>query len=104
MQQRLSGLDAAFWWADTHSCPMHIGALGMRSARGPGFSFDAVRDLIVSRLPELPVLRYRVVGARHGLDRPWLIDDDTSTSTTTCGASRCPPRAGGTNSRNWSAG
>lgn len=78
MQQRLSGLDAAFWWADTHSCPMHIGALGMCDPHGAaGFSFDAVRDLIVSRLPELPVLRYRVVGARHGLDRPWLIDDDT---------------------------
>ena len=60
MQQRLSGLDAAFWWADTHSCPMHIGALGMCDPHGaPGFSFDAVRDLIVSRLPELPVLRYR---------------------------------------------
>jgi len=74
--QRLSGLDAAFWWADTHSCPMHVGALGLCDPTGvPGFDFDAVRDLLLSRLPELPILRCRVAGARHGLDRPWLVED-----------------------------
>lgn len=74
--RRLSGLDAAFWWADTQSCPMHIGALGICDPTGvPGFSFDAVRKLMVSRLPELPILRHRIAGARHGLDRPWLVED-----------------------------
>ncbi|BBY64117.1 diacylglycerol O-acyltransferase [Mycolicibacterium helvum] len=74
--RRLSGLDAAFWWADTQSCPMHIGALGICDPAGvPGFSFDAVRQLMVSRLPELPILRHRIAGARHGLDRPWLVED-----------------------------
>jgi WS/DGAT/MGAT family acyltransferase len=74
--QRLSGLDAAFWWADTHTCPMHIGALAVCDPTGiAGFSFDTVRDLILTRLPEVPLLRHRVAGARHGLDRPWLIED-----------------------------
>jgi WS/DGAT/MGAT family acyltransferase len=74
--QRLSGLDAAFWWADTQSCPMHIGALGICDPTGvPGFTFEAVRQLIEARLPELPILRHRVAGARHGLDRPWLVED-----------------------------
>lgn len=74
--QRLSGLDAAFWWADTPSCPMHIGALGVCDPTGvPDFGFETVRRLIEARLPELPILRHRIAGARHGLDRPWLVED-----------------------------
>lgn len=74
--QRLSGLDAAFWWADTPSCPMHIGALGVCDPTGvPNFGFGVVRQLITDRLPELPILRHRIAGARHGLDRPWLVED-----------------------------
>jgi WS/DGAT/MGAT family acyltransferase len=74
--RRLSGLDSAFWWADTQTSPMHIGALGICDPAGvPGFSFETVRKLMLSRLPELPILRHRVAGARHGLDRPWLVED-----------------------------
>lgn len=74
--QRLSGLDAAFWWADTPSCPMHIGALGVCDPTGvANFGFEVVRQLITDRLPELPILRHRIAGARHGLDRPWLVED-----------------------------
>jgi diacylglycerol O-acyltransferase / wax synthase len=74
--ERLSSVDSALWFTETKECPTHISAMMLCDpSDAPGFSFGAVKELIAARLPEMPVLRWRVTGAPFGLNRPWVVDE-----------------------------
>jgi hypothetical protein len=86
---------------------MHIGGLVICDAsNAAGFPFDAAHELLGSRLPEVPQLRYRVAGAPLGLDRPWFVEDselDINFHTLAVARRQPPPfasgRAGGSRER-----
>ena len=65
--RRLSSVDAAFWHAETHAWHMHGAGLTICDPSDvQDFCFHAVKNLVASRLPEMPELCYRVAGAPPG--------------------------------------
>jgi hypothetical protein len=70
--RRLSSVDAAFWYAETHAWHMHGAGLTICDPSGvPDFCFRAVKDLVASRLPEMPEL----LGGRRSICLTQECDD-----------------------------
>jgi WS/DGAT/MGAT family acyltransferase len=72
--KRLSGLDAAFLYAETPTSPMNVIATVVVEG---AVDFEALVSRVESRLPCLPPFRRRLVEMPLGLDHPvWIEDPD----------------------------
>ena len=77
--QRLTGLDATFLYLETPNNHMHVAGAAIfdPSTVPEGYSFDAVKDLVESRLHLLPPFRRRLVTVPFDLHHPlWIEDPD----------------------------
>jgi WS/DGAT/MGAT family acyltransferase len=70
---RLSGLDAGFYFAESENTPMHVGSVAV--FEGPAPSYGDVVRLLLSKLPLVPRYRQRVREVPMQLARPVWIDD-----------------------------
>jgi diacylglycerol O-acyltransferase / wax synthase len=77
--QRLTGLDATFLYLETPTTHMHVASTAVFDPRTvpEGYSFEAMRSLVLDRLPLLPPFRRRLVEVPFALHHPiWIEDPD----------------------------
>jgi diacylglycerol O-acyltransferase len=77
--RRMSGMDAAFLYGETPSWHMHVSALLVcdPSTAPGGFTVERLKEVVASRLPQVPQFRWTYVEVPLGLDRPvWVEDRD----------------------------
>ncbi|WP_126642984.1 WS/DGAT/MGAT family O-acyltransferase [Embleya hyalina] len=71
---RLSALDAGFYFVEDENVPMHVGSVLIFD--GPAPSYGDVIRLFVSKLPDVPRYRQRVRTLPLHLGRPVWVDDE----------------------------
>ncbi|WP_406279471.1 WS/DGAT/MGAT family O-acyltransferase [Embleya sp. NBC_00896] len=71
---RLSAMDAGFYFVEDENVPMHVGSVLV--FEGPAPSYGDVIRLFVSKLPDVPRYRQRVRTLPLHLGRPVWVDDD----------------------------
>jgi WS/DGAT/MGAT family acyltransferase len=70
---RMSALDASFFYAESENTPMHVGSVTVFEGPAPSYG-DLVR-LILGKLPKVPRYRQRVKPVPMQLGRPLWVDD-----------------------------
>ena len=75
--EQLSGLDAAFLYLETPQMHMHVALCAVLdpSEMPGGYRFEAIENLVLSRLDRLPPFTRRLVMDPLGLDHPHWIED-----------------------------
>jgi WS/DGAT/MGAT family acyltransferase len=72
--ERMSTLDAGFYFVEDENTPMHVGSVSVFEGPPPGYG-DLVR-LLLSKLPKVPRYRQRVRTVPLHLGRPAWVDDE----------------------------
>jgi diacylglycerol O-acyltransferase len=70
---RMSALDAGFFYAESENTPMHVGSVAV--FEGPAPTYGDVVRLIMSKLSKVPRYRQRVRPVPMQLGRPLWVDD-----------------------------
>jgi WS/DGAT/MGAT family acyltransferase len=70
---RMSALDAGFFYAESENTPMHVGSVAV--FEGPAPTYGDVVRLLLSKLPLVPRYRQRVRPVPLQLGRPMWVDD-----------------------------
>jgi WS/DGAT/MGAT family acyltransferase len=76
--QRLTGIDAGFLYMETPTSPMHVAGLAVYDpSDSPGWTVDAVKEVLQQRLHLAPPYRRRLATVPLGLHHPvWIEDPD----------------------------
>jgi WS/DGAT/MGAT family acyltransferase len=77
--RKLSVLDAAFLFAETAECPMHVGSLTILKlpAGYAGDFFEDVKARFAGRVHLAPSLRHKLAPAPFEIDRPSWVEDES---------------------------
>ena len=77
--RKMSAQDAAFLYGETPNWHMHVNGLMIVDTADVdgGWTFERFREVLISRIPEAPQLRWRYIDVPFGIDRPsWVEDPD----------------------------
>lgn len=75
MVTKLSNLDAAFYYLEDSTTPMHVGTLAIFRNPQDGLDYDSLLNLVEQRIALVPRYRQRVREVARGLGRPVWVDD-----------------------------
>ncbi|MEZ4884381.1 MAG: wax ester/triacylglycerol synthase family O-acyltransferase [Chitinophagales bacterium] len=70
--QAISGLDATFLYGETPTSPMHVGSVVVIEG---SLKFETFRQIILSRIHQIPKMRQRLVSVPLSMDYPYWVDD-----------------------------
>lgn len=73
--QRLTAMDASFWYLEQPTAPMHVGSVALFQIPEDGFDHERLVRLIGHRIAYVPRYRQRVREVPFGLGRPVWVDD-----------------------------